>query len=129
MDGAAIKGAGCDCGTYLIKTFANAGLIEDFSPGYYAPQHHLHSNEETYLNFILARATEFDGPPGLGDIVMFKIGRVFAHGAIVIGWPKIIHAVRDENGGVIMDNVDRCIIGHRALAKLPRKYFTLWPKQ
>lgn len=127
-DGACVKGAGVDCGTYLIKAYANAGMIDDFSPGYYAPQHHLHSNEERYLGLVLDRATEFEGPPGLGDIVMFKIGRVFAHGAIVIGWPRVIHAVRDANGGVIIDNVERCIIGSRALNNLPRKFFTLWPK-
>lgn len=123
-DNCGLKGAGTDCGQILIKVFAAAGLIEDFSTGYYAPQHHMHSTEERYLSFIMARAREIEGSPKPGDIVMFKLGKVFSHGGIIIGWPMIVHALRP--GGTMIDNVDRCTLGPRALANLPRKYFSLW---
>ena len=123
-DGAGIKGVGTDCGIILIKVFSSVGLIPPFDPGYYSPQHHLHSSEERYLSLILRHAHEIEGPPKDGDIVMFKFGRVFSHGGIVVGWPKIVHSLRP--GGTIIDNVERCIIGPRALAHLPRKYFSLW---
>lgn len=123
-EGAKVKGAGIDCGQFLIQVYARAGLIEDFDTGYYSPQHHLHSTEERYLSFVMERAREIPGPPGPGDMVMFKFGKVFSHGAIVIAWPKIVHALRLD--GTTLDNVERCVFGRRGLANLPRKYFTLW---
>lgn len=123
-DGQMVKGAGTDCGRGLIGIYAGAGAIEAFDTGYYNMQHHLHSNEEQYLNFVLRFAKEIEGPPLPGDIVMFKLGRCFSHGGVVIDWPKIIHTIRPA--GTIYENVERCVIGGRALAKLPRKYLSLW---
>jgi len=37
-------------------------------------------------------AREIDGPPQRGDVAVFRFGRCFAHGAIVIDWPRLIHA-------------------------------------
>jgi hypothetical protein len=31
-------------------------------------------------------------PPQPADIAVFKFGRCFAHGAIVLHWPRLIHA-------------------------------------
>ena len=124
VDGAMVKGAGCDCGRGLMGIYVNAGAIDEFDPGYYAPQHHMHSNEEVYLRYVLQHAHEINGPPLPGDVVMFKLGRVFSHGAVVIGWPRIVHTMRLE--GTVIENVERCVIGPRALSKLPRKYFSLW---
>ena len=49
---AAIMGAGIDCARILIETFAGAGLIERFDPGYYAADWHLHRGEERYLAVV-----------------------------------------------------------------------------
>ena len=124
VDGQRCKGAGVDCGLLLIAVYANVGAIPDFDVGYYNPQHHMHSNDEVYLGYILERAHEIEGPPKPGDIVMFKFGRVFSHGAIVIGWPRVIHSLQPS--GVTIENVERCTLGPRAMAKLQRKYFSLW---
>ena len=32
------------------------------------------------------------GPPQPADFVVFKFGRAFSHGAIVVNWPAIIHS-------------------------------------
>jgi cell wall-associated NlpC family hydrolase len=84
----------------------------------------LHSNAEVYLNYVLAHAHEIDGPPKPADVVMFRFGRVYSHGAIVIDWPRVVHSLSPE--GVRIENVERCTLGPRAMAKLPRKYFSLW---
>ena len=123
-DGGRLKGVGVDCGQILILTYANVGLIKDFDTGYYAPQHHLHSNDEVYLDFVKRYAHEVIGPPKPGDIVMFKFGKVFSHGGVVLDWPRIVHTLRP--GGTVIDNVELCALGPRALARLPRKYFSLW---
>ena len=44
------------------------------------------------LRALLAYAREIPVPPAPGDIALFKFGRVFSHGAIVIEWPRLIHA-------------------------------------
>ena len=123
-DGARVKGAGADCGTLLLEVFKNAGVIPHYDPGYYAPQHHLHSAEEDYLGHVLNFAHEIPGPPGLGDVVMFRFGRCYSHGGIVIGWPRIVHTMRPS--GCVIDNVERCTLGPRAMANLPRKFFSVW---
>ena len=50
-----------------------------------------------------------------GDFVVFRVGRCFAHGAIVIDWPRIIHAV-----------VNRCVTLDEANASTAMKTFSLW---
>lgn len=127
VDGAKVKKAGCDCGQLLIGVYAGAGAIEDFDTGYYSPQHHIHSKEERYMGFVLRYAKEIPGSPLPGDIVMFKIGKVYAHGGIVIGWPRIIHVFRLAK--VMIEDVSLCTIGGRGLANLPRKFFSLWPPE
>ena len=122
-DGQRVKGVGVDCGLLLIGVYATVGLIDDFRPDYYAPQHHLHSGDEVYLRYVLDRSREVKDP-GDGDVVMFRFGRVFSHGGIVVGWPRIVHSMRLE--GVTIDNVERCNLGPRALGNLPRRFFTLW---
>ena len=119
---ARVKGAGIDCGQLLLAVYGSLGVLpKDFDVGYYPEQWHLHRDEEKYLGTVLAFGREIIGPPLPGDAVMFKFGRVFSHGGIVIEWPNIVHALRPE---CTLDNVEQCIIGPKALANLPRKYFS-----
>lgn len=89
--GARIKGVGCDCATFLIGVYSAVGMIEPFDPGYYPPDWHLHCTRERYLETVArwARRVEAGGP---GDVVVWKFGRLFAHGGIIIEWPRIMHA-------------------------------------
>ncbi len=95
---AQIKGVGTDCAHLLIGTYAEAGLIENFDPGYYAPQFFLHSKEERFLGWVQKFSREIPGSEAkVGDIVIYKLGLVYAHGGIIVapGWPHaIIHAHR-----------------------------------
>jgi cell wall-associated NlpC family hydrolase len=86
-----IKGAGVDCGMLLIEVFAAAGVIEDFDPGYYPHDWHLHRSEERYLGWVERHAHRVDVPLP-GDVLLFKFGRCISHGAIVVEWPTVIHA-------------------------------------
>lgn len=102
---ARVKGAGVDCGQLLIKAFSDAGYAKDFDPGFYTCDWHLHRDENVYLGFVeqyFDRAPddtelplsqrELTYVPLPGDIIMFKVGRCYSHGAIVSEWPNIIHA-------------------------------------
>jgi cell wall-associated NlpC family hydrolase len=94
-DCAEVKGAGCDCATLLKCVMVEAGLLEDFKIEPYSPQHFLHSPVERYLGHVTAFAREIPlERVKHGDIVLYKVAKAFAHGAIVIkpGWPHIVHA-------------------------------------
>jgi len=87
-----LKRAGVDCGTLLVRCFVDSGIVEPFDPRPYSRTWFLHRDEEKYLDHIFARGGEIAEPPRSGDIVMWRIGRLYAHGAIVSKWPRVIHA-------------------------------------
>lgn len=93
---AGVKGAGVDCAQLLRCVFTEAGLIEPFDTGYYPPQFMLHAREERFLVWVQRFAREIEeAAVKPGDVVLFRYGHVYSHGAIVVspGWPKaIIHA-------------------------------------
>lgn len=91
---AAVKGQGVDCAQLLAKVFANAGVVPPQNVEIYSPQFFLHHSEEKFLSYVLPLAREIAiGDAREADVVVYKIGRVFAHGAIVLEWPKaILHA-------------------------------------
>jgi cell wall-associated NlpC family hydrolase len=96
-DHGTIKGqkGGVDCAQLIKHVMLNVGVVDDFPISYYSPQHFLHSNEERYLAIVRGFAREITKDEALpGDIVLYRIGRVYAHGAIIIdpGWPHIVHA-------------------------------------
>lgn len=106
---ARIKGAGVDCAQLIYATFADLGLIPEFKIEHYPQDWHLHKGEERYLNYVLQYADEMSVPPErmplAGDIILFRFGRTYSHGAIVISWPNLIHSYVDKV--VTVDNLDQ----------------------
>ena len=90
-----IKGVGVDCAMLLVRVYVDFGLIEPFDPRPYTRDWFIHRNEERYMGFLLARAREVERPDP-GDIMLFKLGRCFAHGGIVtqVDPLTLIHAFR-----------------------------------
>jgi cell wall-associated NlpC family hydrolase len=119
------KGAGVDCGLLFVGVFREAGLLDPaFDPRPYSPQWHMHQAREMYLGFVQKfthEITEADILPG--DVVVFKWGRCFAHGGIIIGWPRIIHAL----SGVQVSECDVTRFSH--LVKRERRFFSPWPRR
>ena len=90
---AAVKGAGADCAMFPIAVYKECGIIAaDYQPPEYSTQWHLHRSDELYLQEVERFAVEIEDPPQPADFVVFKFGRTFSHGAIVIAWPLIIHS-------------------------------------
>jgi NlpC/P60 family putative phage cell wall peptidase len=88
---ARLKGVGCDCLTLLAAVYHMAGVIPAIDIPYYPPDWHLHRSAERYVDGLLAYAREV-AAPGPGDAALFKLGRCFAHSAVVVEWPFLIHA-------------------------------------
>ena len=114
--GAHVKGAGCDCGTFLIESVAAGGVLkpedvyaairEEFG-GDYSHDWFCHTKVHKYLRLMLRfakktiRARCFASEKLLpGSLVMTNVcsDEIGNHGGIVIKWPYIMHCIRD--GGV-----------------------------
>lgn len=120
-----VKGAGVDCAKLLKCVFRDAGLIPDIGIENYAPQHFLHQKEERFLAWVTCFAREI-APEAVkhGDVVLYHVGHVFAHGAIVIkpGWPNIIHAHYAVRRVIRADGCNPHL-GTRVKAM---KFFSIW---
>lgn len=79
----------------LVRAFVDAGAVAPFDPRPYTHDWFLHRSEESYLGFVFNRSTEVP-EPSPADIVVFRHGRSFSHGGIVIESKgrglRIIHA-------------------------------------
>lgn len=118
---AMLKGIGVDCATLIVLVYREAGFtVADPPP--YAPQWFLHRDEELYLAEIGKYARRIEGPPQPGDLAVFKMGRTYSHGAVVVdpAWPAVVHALGDARA-VIEDRGD----GGR-LANRPRLFYSPW---
>lgn len=129
---ARIKGVGCDCITLLSGVFEGAGLIPFVNIPYYPMDWHLHKGAERYLNGLLDYTVEIPTGQQLpGDIVIWRIGCCFSHGAIVVNWPTVIHAQVGRN--VCLEdaeaNAGLNFIGENTSdqgKRRPRRFFSYW---
>ena len=100
---AAIKGQAVDCAMFLISVFLRAGVISPFDPRPYPRSWFVHQHEERFLNSIVnhfkcQEVQPADARPG--DILMYRIGHCYAHGAILIAPALVMHSFA-KNGQVI----------------------------
>ena len=102
-----LHGVGVDCAMILVRVFCDLGLVPRFDPRPYVRDWMLHRGEERYLGFLIERARPVDTPEP-GDVILFRIGRCYAHGGIVSGTDPltIIHAFAPA-GKVVEDEVRR----------------------
>ena len=80
-----LKGVGVDCANLPIAVYAAVGLIADFDPPPYPRDWHMHRHEERIVPVIERFGREIDPLAArAADLLVFKIGHVFSHCAIVI---------------------------------------------
>ncbi len=126
--GGRIKGVGVDCLTLLAEIFAEAGIVAPINIPYYPGDWHLHRSSERYLEGLLKYTREIKTPLP-GDIALWKFGRCFSHGAIVIEWPIIIHAYVDR--ACTLEDVSKALwlthIGENITGNLrPVRFFSVF---
>jgi cell wall-associated NlpC family hydrolase len=108
-----VQGGGTDCLMLLVEVYQAAGIIRHIDVPFYPPDWNLHRSAERYLDGLMCFAHEVAGPPQLGDVALFKFGRCFAHGAIVVSWPRLIHAWWDA--GVVYGDAHQPPLAGRAV--------------
>jgi cell wall-associated NlpC family hydrolase len=119
-----VLGAGVDCGMLIVRVFVDTGMVPPFDPRPYSPDWMLHRDEEKYLSFFTDRCRPVD-VPDLGDIVLFRYGRSYSHGGIVVCSDPvtIVHASCDA-GQVVEE-----ILHHNPLLTEARRrirFFSIW---
>jgi cell wall-associated NlpC family hydrolase len=100
-----VKGGGTDCLMLLAEVYEAAGVLPYVEVPFYPADWNLHRDAERYLDGVMRYACEITGPPRMGDVAVFRFGRCFSHGAIVVSWPRLIHAWWDA--GVVAGNGDQ----------------------
>lgn len=87
---ASIKGIGVDCAMLPVMVYGGLGLVPPFDPRPYPPDWMMHSDDERYRDWVKRFADQVDVPQA-GDLALFRVGRCYSHGAIVVDH-RMIHA-------------------------------------
>lgn len=131
-----VKGSGVDCGQLVIQTFVNTRLEAPVRTSHYPHDWHMHRGEEKYLEWVeqymglvidhgfqsKAHYQQFADPPEPGDLLVWKYGRTYSHGAIVTEWPYFVHAYFPAKAVV-----EESLIGH-PLMQHSMRHYSYWSK-
>jgi NlpC/P60 family putative phage cell wall peptidase len=122
---ACLKGVGVDCAQLPIGVWSSVGLIEKFDTGDYPADWHLHRQEERYAGIVQRFAAEITAEEAQpADLILFRFGRAYSHGAIIVEPGIVVHAVR-QDGCVTLGDLDR----DAQLIGRPRRFFSFWRKR
>lgn len=117
-----IKGKCADC-TFIAKVFEEAGMMPAIDIPHYSPQAPLNRGASAYLILVERHSKREikEEDAQVGDVAMFRLGRTFSHGGIIIapGWPHIVHAHLTA-GAVIRG------LGNAAELATERRFFSWW---
>lgn len=117
---ARVKGSGVDCGQILVAVYSQFDFLPaDYEIKHYPPDFAMHRDVEWYLSIVQEFSREIsEAEIKTGDIILYKLGRLFAHGAIVTNYPEIIHAWKPTR------NVTRFLAHSGFLATKEKRYFS-----
>lgn len=85
-----VPGLALDCGTLLWFTYNKFVPLPAF-PADYPSDWAMHNEDSRYLDWIAPYVQEVRRPIR-GGITVFKFGRSFSHGAVVVDRKNVIHA-------------------------------------
>jgi len=108
LRGGRIKGVGCDCATFILEVFRAVGHVtpdDDSGGGFFSDDWWANTEDEAYMKRVLRHGSELVKQKTYaalkiepGCIVLLRAARshVYNHGAIVVAWPRVIHAIAPE---------------------------------
>lgn len=118
-----IKGVGVDCAMLLCEVYEAAGVTPHIDPGPYASDWHLHHSDEVFLGWLQKYGREVDEPRP-GDVILWKYGRCFSHGAILCDNTYVAHSYL--NHGVRLEHRNAHVFNLPNGGPRTVKYFSLW---
>src|SRR5208283_3416055 len=96
-----------DCANLVAKVFEEAALVGPIPIPQYAPHFFLHNGEELLCDELLKYAHEISENEILpADLVVYKVGRAFAHIAIICEWPRYVIHAHKPSGRVVASHVE-----------------------
>jgi NlpC/P60 family putative phage cell wall peptidase len=118
---ARVKGAGVDCAMLLAEVYAGAGVVPPVAigPADYPHDWHLHRSEELYVAWLERCGAREVQTPAPGDVALFRWGRTWSHGAILVDGGQLVHSYVGR--GVILTRLDEDPLAGR----VPR-WYSLW---
>lgn len=128
--GARVKGAGCDCATFIAEVLIACGLAQREDLGVYSQDWFFHDQTDRYLLRLLRHTTKtleavafrsFAAAPG--DVVLTRThsSKVYSHGGVVTAWPRLVHAIAPKVEEIDASTHPLWACRHIAL-------FTCWPQ-
>lgn len=114
-----VHGAGVDCANLLVAVFHEAGVVPNLDLGHYPHDWHLHRSEELFLAWVKRVGAVPVSSPTTGDVAVFRFGRTFSHGAVMLDEHTAIHSYIDR--GVILSRLDE-----EPLAGRDVQFWSLW---
>lgn len=87
-----LKGIGVDCAMLLAEVYERAGVIERVDAGVYPCEWHLHQNEELFIDWLKHVGAQPVDDPQVGDVAIFRYGRTFSHGGILVAPFAVLHS-------------------------------------
>lgn len=114
-----IKHIGVDCAQLLCCVYEAAGMVDAVHTGHYPTDWHMHRSEEMFLGWLDKVGARPVATPNMGDLAVFRFGRTYSHGAIMIEADLALHSYVQQ--GVILTRLQE-----QPLAEREARYYTLW---
>jgi hypothetical protein len=108
----------------LVRVYCDLGIAAPLDPRPYTRDWFIHRNEERYLGLLLGHSRQVKEPTGIGDVMVFRIGRCYAHAGIISRLEPltIIHAFSNA-GRVVEDVIGRSELNAR---RRVARFTTFW---
>ena len=100
-----LKGVGVDCAQLPFAVYRACGLLGEGELDPYPAQGHLHRGEELYVDEVVRLGGREVASARPGDLLLWRYGRTFSHGGLVLEGGRVIHARRGR--GVVVDDIAR----------------------
>lgn len=117
-----IKGVGVDCGGLLYQVYKPIIPAIGTFPSSYAEDWSMHKDDnEIYLDFIMPYVIEVPFPI-VGGVSVWKYGRNYAHGSIVVADGRWVHAYGRTSHGQVLETKENFFHARHA-GKRPVKHY------
>lgn len=80
-----VKGVGVDCAMLPAEVYERCRLVPHTDYGFYPQDWHLHRGEELFEQWLEKVGARRVQTPAIADIGVWRFGRTYSHGSIVIG--------------------------------------------
>lgn len=120
-----IKGHAVDCAMLLVEVFVRAGVFERFDPRPYPRAWFLHHTRERFLEWV-ERMGGVEVPVDSarpGDILVYKMGLCYSHGAILVAPRLVLHAYYKNTQVIYTETFDPDLANHQPRA------FDMWARR